>query len=58
MKALILAFTLFAGASVTKIAFDIWDTIIRPEDCLAFQATTSRQSGLIYEGRIPCPIEK
>lgn len=59
MKALILAFTLFAGSSVIKITFDVWDTLVRPHDCLAVrQVTRADESELVYEGHIPCPFDE
>lgn len=56
MKSLIIAFTLFAGASVVKVAYDIYDLFIRPSDCLAVQHIDgSAGDDFVYKGHIPCP---
>ncbi len=56
MKSLIIAVTLFAGASVVKLSYDFYDLFIRPADCLAVEPVTGeRDSGLVYKGHVPCP---
>lgn len=58
MKSLVIAFGLFAGASVVKITFDVWDLFVRADDCMAVQQVGSdRDAGLVYKGDVPCPME-
>ncbi len=56
MKSLIIAFTMFAGASVVKLAYDVYDLFLRPEDCLAVEPVIGeRGEEFVYKGHIPCP---
>jgi hypothetical protein len=60
MKSLIIAFTLFAGASTVKIVFDVWDLIFRvklePACIVGVKPVSTDQKTFVIDGPVVCNL--